>query len=58
MKALNFIWTPGHAGISGNEKADEGAQLMVVAVDIIIQGKIQRKKMIEQTWQQSESESP
>jgi ribonuclease HI len=45
MKALNFIWTPGHAGISGNEKADEGAQLMVVAVDIIIQGKIQREPL-------------
>jgi hypothetical protein len=54
-KTVKFVWTPGHAGIDGNEKADaadEGAkedlrkclpqQSMVVAADH--QSKIQRKK--------------
>jgi ribonuclease HI len=26
MKTVKFVWTPGHAGTSGNEKADEGAK--------------------------------
>jgi ribonuclease HI len=26
MKAVKFVWTPGHARISGNKKADEGAK--------------------------------
>jgi ribonuclease HI len=26
MKILRFVWTPGHAGISGNEKVDDEAK--------------------------------
>jgi ribonuclease HI len=26
VKTVKFVWTPGHAGISGNEKADERAK--------------------------------
>jgi ribonuclease HI len=26
MKTVEFVWTPGHARISGNKKADEGAK--------------------------------
>jgi ribonuclease HI len=26
MKTVKFVWTPYHSGISGNEKADEGAR--------------------------------
>jgi ribonuclease HI len=26
MKTVKFVWTPGHAGITDNEKADEGAK--------------------------------
>jgi ribonuclease HI len=27
MKTIKFVWTAGHAGISGNEKADKGAKM-------------------------------
>jgi ribonuclease HI len=27
IKTVKFVWTPGHAGISGNEKADEGTTI-------------------------------
>jgi ribonuclease HI len=26
MKTVKFVWTPGHAGISGNKKVDEGVK--------------------------------
>jgi ribonuclease HI len=26
MKTVRFVWTPGHAGISGDENANEGAK--------------------------------
>jgi hypothetical protein len=54
MKTVTFVWTPGHAGISGNEKAVEGAkkvlrqclppQSMVVAADMITRAKFNEKK--------------
>jgi hypothetical protein len=65
MKTVKFVWTTGHAGTSGNKKADEGAkedlkqcsppQPMVVAADMITRAKFNAKKIIKQTWQQSES---
>jgi hypothetical protein len=58
MKTVKFIWTPGHAGISGNKKADKGAKealRQVVAADMITRAKLNAKKIIEQTWQQSQS---
>jgi ribonuclease HI len=54
MKTVKFVWTPGHAGISGNEKADEGAkqalrqclppQSTVVAANLITRAKFNAKK--------------
>jgi hypothetical protein len=65
MKTIKFVWTLGHAEISGNKKADEGAkeafrqglppQSTVVAADMITRAKFNAKKIIEETWQQSES---
>jgi hypothetical protein len=53
MKTVKFVWTPVPAGISGNEKADEGAkqalrqclpsQSTVVAADMIEQNLTQKK---------------
>jgi ribonuclease HI len=64
-KTVKFVWTPGHAGIDSNEKADEGAkealrqclppQSTVVAADLITRTKFNAKKIIEQAWQQSDS---
>jgi ribonuclease HI len=57
METVKFVWTPGHAWISGNEKADEGAktiplrqyltsQLTVVAADMITRAKFNAKKKL------------
>jgi ribonuclease HI len=55
MKTVKFVWRPGHAGISGNEKADEGTnevlrqclppQSMVVAAVMITRAKFNAKKL-------------
>jgi ribonuclease HI len=60
METVEFVWTPGHAGISGNEKANNGAkealrqcllpQSMVVAADMIIRAKFNANFFFEQTW--------
>jgi ribonuclease HI len=54
-KTVKFVWTPGHARIDDNEKADEGAkealrqclppQSMVVAADMITRAKFNAKKI-------------
>jgi hypothetical protein len=51
MKTVKFVWTPGHAGISGNEKANEGGFKTMPTATIDggggqydDQSKIQRKK--------------
>jgi hypothetical protein len=38
MKTIKFLWTPGHGGTSGKEKA------MVVAADMITRAKFNAKK--------------
>jgi hypothetical protein len=59
MKTVKFVWTPGHAGISGNEKANNGQGGFTTMPTSTIdggggrydhQGKIQRKFFFEQTW--------
>jgi hypothetical protein len=64
-KHINFVWTPGHAGIEGNEKADEAAkealrqfllpELTVVLADMIATAKFNAKRIVERNWQQSDS---
>jgi hypothetical protein len=54
MKTVKFVWTPSHAGISGNEKADEEAkealrqclppQSTVMATGMINRAKFNAKK--------------
>jgi ribonuclease HI len=63
-KHINFVWTPGHAGIEGNEKADEAAQealqqyllpeLTGGVTDMIAKAKFNAKRIVERNWQQSD----
>jgi ribonuclease HI len=56
MKTIKFVWTPGHAEISANKKADEGPkealrqglppQSTVEAADMITRAKFNAKKKL------------
>jgi ribonuclease HI len=56
-KHINFVWTLGHAGIEGNEKADEAdkevlrqfllPELTAVVVDVIAKAKFNTKRIVE-----------